>query len=290
MRSAIVHQAGTLPEPGETDAPQPEQGQAVVAVSAAALNPVEIRVAAGTMGPLDTPYVPGLEGVGTVVSSARIAQGTRVRFESHLPGFGKNGALAEQVAVDEETLIPLPDALPSEDAAAAGVVGITAVLALERAGMVAVGRDQTTLAELADMGATEIVSLTEVSPDDLTEVIAGGGGGAVDVVVDTLWGAPAMSALAALAVEGRLVNVGNLAGVDVTLPLGAMRRARSAVIGLSSGWAPIEDKVAAYQRLVDAMASGEVRVKNEVIRLEDVAEAWRRQASSPHRKLVITPA
>lgn len=321
MRSAIVHQPGMLPRPGETDAPSPGQGEALVAVSAAALNPVEIRVAAGAMGPLDVPYVPGLEGVGTVVSSARIQAGTRVRFESHLPGFGKNGALAEQVAVDEETLIPLPDAVPTEVAAALGVVGITAELALDRAGMkpgdrvcvlgatggvgqmtlqlarlrgagavVAVGRDRATLDELTTMGATEVVSLMEVSSDGLTEAIAQAAGGAVEVVVDTLWGAPAMSALGALAEEGRLVNVGNSAGTDVNLPLGTMRRFRSAVIGLSSGWAPIADKVAAYRRVLDAVASGEVTVKHEVIPLADVGEAWKRQASSPHRKLVLTMA
>jgi NADPH2:quinone reductase len=321
MRSAIVHQAGTLPEPGETDAPRPEQGEALVAVSAAALNPVEVRVAAGAMGPLDTPYVPGLEGVGTVVSSDRIEQGTRVRFESHLPGFGRNGALAEQVAVEEESLIPLPDAVSSEEAAAAGVVGITAALALDAAGMgagdrvcvlgatggvgqmtlqlarlrgagavVAVGRDQATMGDLAELGATEVVSLAELSPDGLTEAIARAGGGAVDVVVDALWGEPAMSALGALASKGRLVNVGNVAGTDVNLPLGAMRRTRSAVIGLSSGWTPIEEKVAAYRSVLDAMVSGDVVVKYDVVRLEDVAEAWRRQASSPHRKLVITLA
>ncbi|MGA7270100.1 MAG: zinc-binding dehydrogenase, partial [Acidimicrobiia bacterium] len=118
--------------------------------------------------------------------------------------------------------------------------------------------------------------------------IARAGGGAIDVVVDTLWGSPAMSALGALAVKGRLVNVGNSAGVDVTLPLGAMRRVRSAVIGLSSGWAPIEEKVAAYRGVIDAIASGDVMVKHTEIGLEDVADAWKRQASSPHRKLVIT--
>ena len=55
------------------------------------------------------PLVPGLEGAGTVVESARLPPGTRVRFESPaLPGFGAQGTLAERAAVPEESLVELP--------------------------------------------------------------------------------------------------------------------------------------------------------------------------------------
>ena len=56
-------------------------GTALVAVEAVPLNPVEIRVAAGRDSrEAEPPYVPGLEGSGTVVESSRVAPGTQIRF------------------------------------------------------------------------------------------------------------------------------------------------------------------------------------------------------------------
>ncbi len=309
--------------PGATvmEEPGPRADQALVAVTAASLNPVEIRVAAGRMGEIRTPYVPGLEGVGTVVRSPSLEAGTRVRFENHLPGFGKNGAIAELVVVDEDAIVELPAGVGDEVAAAAGVVGITASLALRRAGMspgdrvavlgatggvgqmavqlartagaasvVAVGRDAETLERVRSLGADASVNLNDIEGDDLTLALRAGAGGDVDIVVDTLWGVPGMAAIGALGAEGRLVNVGNSAGVEVDLPLQAMRQNRSAVIGLSSGWTPLETKLDAYRSVVEAIVAGDVTVDYEVVPLDGVGEAWVRQASSPHRKLVISLA
>ena len=135
MRAAVVEAVGSPPAATEADDPAPGEGTALVAVEAVPLNPVEIRVAAGRHPRrAQPPYVPGLEGAGTVVESARLAPGTRVRFESSaLPGFGARGTLAECAAVPEESLAELPDAVADDVAAALGVVGVTALLALERA-------------------------------------------------------------------------------------------------------------------------------------------------------------
>src|SRR5215216_4637528 len=96
---------GSPPVPAEVDEPVRSDGTALVAVEAAPLNPVEIRVAAGRHPrQAQPPYVPGLEGAGTVVESALLAPGTRVRFEgTALPGFGAQGTLADRVAVPEES-------------------------------------------------------------------------------------------------------------------------------------------------------------------------------------------
>src|SRR5829696_7423986 len=135
MRAAVVAAVGSAPTPTEVDEPRRDEGTALVAVEAAPLNPVEVRVAGGRHPrQAEPPYVPGLEGSGTVVESARLAPGTRVRFEgSALPGFGAQGTLAERAAVPEDSLAELPDDVSDDVAAALGVVGITALLALERA-------------------------------------------------------------------------------------------------------------------------------------------------------------
>jgi NADPH:quinone reductase-like Zn-dependent oxidoreductase len=318
MRAAVVEAVGSPPAPGEVDEPVREEGTALVAVDAAPLNPVEIRVAAGRHPRrAQPPYVPGLEGAGRVVESARVAPGRRVRFEgSALPGFGAQGTLAERAAVPDESLVELPDEVGEDLAAALGVVGITALLALERAapaggervlvlgatgavGQVAVqlaklmgagrvvgaGRSAARLERIRELGADEVV---ELGDGDLADAFEQAAGGQLDIVVDPLWGEPAMAALSAIATEGRLVNVGQSAGTDVRVPLEMVRNRQAAIHAISSGWTGLERKAAAYRRLVEHAVAGRLTVDREVVPLDDVAGAWERQDASPGRKLVIS--
>jgi len=300
-------------------APAAGDGEALVAVTAAALNPVELRVAAGRMPGAVTPYVPGLEGVGTVVTSTSLPEGTRVRFENDLPGFGKDGAIREIAVASEEALVALPSSVDDATAAALGVAGVTAELAFRLAGMtggervavlgatggvgqiavqlaavrgaasvVAVGRYRPGLEWLEANGATALVNLDE--PTDLSDALAEAAGGPIDIVVHPLWGAPAMSSISALAERGMLVTVGNTAGTDVDMPLQAMRKARSSIVGLSSGWTPLPEKLDAFRFVIDQVAAGAVKVNLDVEPLESIASAWSRQERSPHAKIVITLA
>lgn len=318
MRAAVVEAVGSPPTPSEADDPVRDDGSALVAVEAAPLNPVEIRVAAGRFPRrAEPPYVPGLEGAGTVLESARIAPGTRVRFEgAALPGFGAQGTLAERVAVPEESLVELPDDVGNDLAAALGVVGITALLALERAApvggervlvlgatgavgqmavqlaklmgvgrVVGAGRSAERLQQVRELGANEVV---ELGAGDLTEAFEQAAGGQLDIAIDPLWGEPAMAALRAIATEGRLVNVGQAAGTDVHLPLEIVRNRQGAIHAISSGWTGLERKAAAYRRLLEHAAGGRLTVNREVVALDDVAAAWERQEASPGMKLVIS--
>jgi NADPH:quinone reductase len=317
MRAAVVQAVGSPPAAAEVDEPVREPGSALVAVAAAPLNPVEIRVAAGRHPRrAEPPYVPGLEGAGTVVESDRFEAGTRVRFESAaLPGFGAHGTLAERAAVPEESLARLPGAVEDDVAAAVGVVGITALLALERAapldgtrvlvlgasgavGQIAVqlakamgaarvvgaGRSADRLARVRELGADEVV---ELGSGDLGEAFKRAAGGQLDVVVDPLWGEPAMAALGAIATEGRLVNVGQSAGTDVQIPLETVRNRQGAIHAISSGWTELAHKVAAYGRVLEHLRAGRLEVDREVVALDAVGSAWQRQEASPGKKLVV---
>ena len=320
MLAAVVAAVGSPPAVRDVDEPSPDARSALVEVEAAPLNPVEIRVAAGRHArPAQPPYVPGLEGVGRVVESARIPPGRRVRFESAaLPGFGAKGMLAERAAVPEESLVVLPDEAPADLAAALGVVGITALLAVERAApaggervlvlgatgavgqaavelakllgagrVVGAGRNAKRLQDILDLGADEVVALGD---GDLSAAFEGAAGGPLDIVIDPLWGEPAMAALRVLATEGRLVNVGQSAGTDVRLPLELVRNRQGAIHAISSGWTGLERKAGLYDRLLDYALSGHLMVDRELVPLDDVAAAWERQEASPGRKLVISLA
>jgi NADPH:quinone reductase-like Zn-dependent oxidoreductase len=317
MRAAVIEAVGSPPTPGEIDPPARPNGTALVAVEAAPLNPVEIRVAAGRHPTrAQPPYVPGLEGVGKVIESTRVPPGRRVRFEgTALPGFGAQGTLAERAAVPEESLVELPDEADDDLAAAVGVVGVTALLALERAApvggervlvlgatgsvgqmavqlakvmgagrVVGAGRSAERLERVRELGADDVVELGDA---DLAEAFGNAAEGQLDIVVDALWGEPAMAALRAIATEGRLVNVGQSAGTDVRLPLEVVRTRQGAIHAISSGWTALERKADAYRTVLEYAVSGRLTVDREVVSLEDVAAAWERQEASPGRKLVI---
>ena len=100
----------TLPEP------VPGEGEALIAVTSAPLNPVELRVAAGCMPGASPPYVPGLEGVGTVIASPTLPAGTRVRFENDLPGFGKDGSIRAIAVAEPEAMFVLPPSVEDAEA------------------------------------------------------------------------------------------------------------------------------------------------------------------------------
>jgi NADPH:quinone reductase len=349
MRAAVIEVVGESPVAAEVDEAVREEGSALVAVAAAPLNPVEIRVAAGRHPRrAEPPYVPGLEGVGTVIESDRVPSGTRVRFESAaLPGFGARGTLAERAAVPEESLAELPDDVDDDVAAAAGVVGITALLALERAAplegarvlvlgatgavgqmavqlakamgaarVVAAGRDPDRLARVRELGADDTVELARgesARPAEPGGGLAGGesaraaepggaggglagelgeaferaAGGPLDVVIDPIWGDPAMAALGVIATEGRLVNVGQPAGTHVRIPLETVRNRQATIHAISSGWTPLDRKVAAYARVLEHVREGRVEVDRDVVPLDRVGDAWQRQEASPGRKLVV---
>ncbi|HWT22814.1 MAG TPA: hypothetical protein VN213_04850, partial [Solirubrobacteraceae bacterium] len=93
MRAAVLTRHGAVPEAGTFEDPAAAGGQERVAVLAAGLNPVDIRIAQGAFPRerREPPYVPGKEGVG------RLDDGTRVYFDGTVAPFG---------AYAETTLIP----------------------------------------------------------------------------------------------------------------------------------------------------------------------------------------
>ncbi|MGH9103387.1 MAG: alcohol dehydrogenase catalytic domain-containing protein, partial [Acidimicrobiales bacterium] len=124
MRAAIVEEYGREPVLGDFETPLPQQGQGLVAVTAAGLNPVDVKIATGTFPQRrpSLPYVIGVEGVGT------LEDGRKVYFDAPPPPFG---AVAELAPVDLSGVIPLPETIDDGVAVALGVAGLAAWLALE---------------------------------------------------------------------------------------------------------------------------------------------------------------
>ena len=135
---------------------------------------------------------------------------------------------------------------------------------------------------VANLGADAVVELK----GDYAAALRDAAGDGFDVVIDPLFGKPLEAALAASAPGARLVSVGASAGATATIE-------RSALVGrtlLTHGnrTTPVEVKRKAYLRMCGHVLAGELSVLSEEIPLERFAEAFERQRSHPHVKLVLT--
>lgn len=116
-------------------------GEVTIAVEYSDLNFKDGLAIAGRPGVARTsPLIPGIDVVGTVQLSddPRWQPGDRVVLNGAGVGESHHGGLAEKARVGGDALVRIPDSITSEQAAAIGTAGFTAmlaVLALERNGV-----------------------------------------------------------------------------------------------------------------------------------------------------------
>ena len=311
MKAAQVTSYESPPEFTDIDDPAGGEGMDLVDVEVAGLNPIDLAIASGKFdaGAPPLPYVPGREGIGTT------PDGRRIWFDG--PAF-PYGSMAEVVPVPSGTGIVVPDGIDSADALAFGIAGMAAWLSLQWRGglkagetvlvlgasgsvgqiaiqaaklmgagrVVGAARSQSGRELVKELGADEVV---DTGDEDFTPRIQGAAGGGVDLIIDNLWGEPAAKALLALNVKGRLIQVGNSAGKESPVKAGPLRGVAGSILAHRNFHAPLETQEAAFERMCRHFMDGELKIEVENVALEDVAEAWQRQAASPGHKLVLRP-
>ena len=311
VRAAVIGEPGGGAAPGQVRRAVPTAGQAGVRVGAVSLNPADVMRASGTYPGIaaEFPMVAGLEGVGRVVSSRRLAAGTRVYWQGE-------GTLAEEVVVDEDALNVVPDGLPDDLAVTLGVAGVTAYLALSdvaamRPGarvlvlgasgavggfgvqlarilgaghVVAAGRDRAALVRLDEV-ADEVVALTDDVPH--AHQLAAAQPEGYDVVLDPVFGSLLTAALPALAPGGRIVVVGAAAAAQAVVTAELLVRAAS--IHTYNGHHVTRPEFnAGYAAVARLAAAGRLAVERRVVAFDRVAQAWGELVGGPRYKLVVT--
>ena len=321
MRAAILSEYQAPPALGERHAPQAAEGKAVVELRAAALNPADLAIASGSFpaGSPPLPYVPGIEGVGSILQSDRFAPGTRVWGSGRGLGVASDGTFAEQFLVSDDVLVEVPADADDLLAAALGVVGLAGwmplawlapvrlgetVLVLGATGsvgsvavqaakilgasrVVAVGRDVGRLEHIRELGADTAV---ELGGDDFRERLAAAVSGAPPtLVLDALWGHPLEAAAAVSGPGARIVHVGQSAAPTATIASGLVRGKQLQILGYSNFAVPQDALAKGYADVVEHAVAGRIRLELEAVPLERVGEAWARQAQGPDAKLVLVP-
>jgi NADPH:quinone reductase-like Zn-dependent oxidoreductase len=321
VRAAVLREPGTTPSWADHPDPVAAAGHSLVRVTAAPVVPLDLLCASGTsyFGRPAVPYVPGVQGVGVVTDSAVHPAGTRVWFANSAGMAPGDGSLAEQCRVADADLVPVPDDLPDERAAALGLSAVAAWMALtwrarlqtgERVvvlgaggavGQVAVGaarllgaarvvavcRAGGSAERAGRAGADAVVELTDDVPA-LAEQLRAACGGDVDVVVDPVFGAAATAASRVLAAGGRLVNLGGAAG-DTAEFSSAVLRSRSAdVLGYTNNALTPAQRAAALDAVLGHAAAGRLGVAHDVLPMSRVAEAWARTAQGGTRQVLTS--
>ena len=315
MKAVVIEQIGSGPVVTDVDEPQRQAGQTLLEVGAAPINPIDISAAAGRYpgGSPDTPFVAGREAVGRVLESDSLAPGARV----YVSGLG---FFAERAVAGDENVVAIDAEVDDALAACFGVAGLVAWLALEWRGdlregetvlvlgasgavgliavqaakllgagrVVAAARSEKGLERARTLGADATVKLDE--HDDLAAAYLDACDGQLDLTIDPVWGEPGAAAIKATSFGGRVVQLGQSASKEATLESGWIRSKLLSILGHTNFAAPAEVRNETYLRMVRHAAAGELTVDFEVMPLERVAEAWKRQQGSPGRKLVLSPS
>lgn len=271
MRAVLSNEPGG-PETlvvADVPAPEPGPGEVVVDVEAVAVNYPDVLIIEDLYQfKPRRPFAPGAEVAGRVsavgdgVTTPEV--GDRVLA---VPGFG---GMVEQLAVRADACIPIPDSMPSDDAAAfvmaygtshyalkdrahaqpgeslfvlgaAGGVGLAAVQLGAAMGLKVIAgassqeKVDLCLAHGADTGIVyPRQPLDRSQQKALSDEIKAAGGGGVDIVYDAVGGDYAEPAVRALNWEGRFLVVGFPAGIPA-LPLNLTLLKSCQIVGVFWG-------------------------------------------------------
>jgi NADPH:quinone reductase-like Zn-dependent oxidoreductase len=323
MQAAVITGHGNAPEYQGHPAPRRGPGQALIRVTAAPVNPLDLLCASGTsyFGAPPLPYAPGTQGVGVVEEADTLAAGQRVWFSCSAGMQPGDGAMAEWCAADEAAALPLPDGVSDDLVAALGLSAIAAWMALTwrgglqpgehvlilgasgtvgqvgiqaarllGAGRVAAAcRDPHGLTRAAELGADAVADLSGDDVDVIAGRLAEATGGRADLVLDPVWGRPAEAAVRVLSPGGRLVNLGSSAGPSASLGSAGLRSGMLSVLGYTNAALSAEQKAAALAGILGHAAAGNLTADRESLPLARAAEGWSRTGQPPHRKAVLIP-
>ncbi|MGW7261025.1 quinone oxidoreductase family protein [Streptomyces sp. NPDC054834] len=261
--------------------PEPARGQTLLDVRLAGVNYADVHVRGNTyLAPVELPYIPGNEVVGTTADGKRVVALTQ------------GGGYAQKVAVHRRLQWEIPDEVTDEQAvslalqgnsayhllftvaqivkgqtvvipAAAGGVGSLAVQLAHRAGVrvIALAGTGEKRRLALELGADAAVDSSD--EDGLTERILEAAGGPVHAALEMTGGRTLRQTLDAVGPRGRLVVYGFAGGQLADVPVHQLLQKSVTVAGF---WLPhlYTDRTlpltASMRQLFDAVGNGTLRI------------------------------
>jgi len=303
--------------------PVPREGELLIKVAAAGVNRPDVMQRRGLYPPPPgASDIPGLEVAGTVAALGPSVEGWRVG--DRVCALVAGGGYATLCVAPAPQCLPVPPSLDLESAAGipetfftvwtnvfdrgrlkageaalfhggASGIGTTAIqLAAARGARVFVtaGTDDKCRA-CERLGAEKAINYT--TQDFVTAIRALTAGKGVNLILDIIGGDYVGRNLSALAVDGRLVQIGLQGGVSATLDLGLMMRRRATITGSALRPRSVNEKgeiAAALRREVwPLLEQGRVKpVIDRTFPLGEAAAAHRLLESSGHIGKIVLVA
>jgi NADPH2:quinone reductase len=240
MRALVVARNGgpEVLEVRSRPRPEPGAGEVLIEVAAAGVNFIDVYQRTGVYA-IPTPFALGGECAGRVTALG--AGVTGVAVGDLVATASATGAMAEYIAIPAEHVVPVPDGVPADIAAAAMLQGMTAHYLVNSTYLVqrgdevlihaAAGGVGQLLVQLAksrgahviatvgaeskeaiarERGADEVIRYDQV--DDLAEAVRSASGGGVHVAYDGVGRATFDASLASLRPRGLLALFGAASG------------------------------------------------------------------------------
>lgn len=328
MRAAVLTGHGTLENLSvveDLQLPEPGMGEVRVRIQAAALNRLDLWVLGGWPGlNLHMPHIVGSDGAGVVdavgAGVTGYASGDRVCIDpsvvpadspalmtglenqSRIAIMGEHtpGLAAEYVVVPARNLLKMPENTTFEQAAAAGLVYVTAwhslitranlrpgetvlivgagggvnsasiqIAKLAGAKVMVVGSSAEKCAKARELGADVTINRAE-TPDWSKEVYRLTDKQGADVVVDNVGQATMMGSIRSVKIGGRILVVGSTSGPKFELDIRFIFSKHISIIGSTMG--PHQD----YVRVMNLIFSGALKpVIGVTLPLDKVGEGYR---------------
>lgn len=190
MQAVTVSDYGEEPELTDQPVPEPGEGEVLVRMAAAGLNPFDWKVIDGAVPDATFPLVIGTDGAGIV---ERVGPGV-TRFQPRDPVFGQfgdprrgRGSYAELAVAAVDAIAPPPRTIALSEAAAMPTAGTTALNLVDRVGRVdrllivgATGGVGTFATQLAAARRITVVATASADKADLMRAL-----GAAEIVDHT---------------------------------------------------------------------------------------------------------
>jgi NADPH:quinone reductase-like Zn-dependent oxidoreductase len=113
--------------------------------------------------------------------------------------------------------------------------------------------------------------------DQLADAIRAQCDGPPDLVIDPLFGVPAVAAVRVLRPRGRLVNIGSAAAAVARFESATLRSSSLQVLGYTNNELTPQQRSDALTRVVHEAMAGRLTVDHEPTPLADANAAWTRQ-------------
>src|SRR5580704_19796254 len=279
---------------------EPAEGESLVRVKAAAINPSDYKNVTGHFKNTTLPRTPGRDFAGIVVKGSRF-QGQEVWGTYGKLGIVRDGSHAEYVVVPADVLSLKPKSLTLEQASAIGVAYITAWASVVNAAQIqagetilitgaagAVGQAATQIANWKQArvigaavtsdpipGVESVINTkTENLPDRVFQVTAGKG---ADAVFDCVGGPLFEPALRSLRSGGRQVAITSTGDGRVSFNLVDFYHNRSRLIGVDSNALTTQQTAEFADELGAGFEAGALKPPPiEIVPFEKAVEAYSR--------------